>query len=31
VVTPSQGTGGHSSYRTAHDEAAEWLLRGFKN
>jgi esterase FrsA len=29
VVTLSQGAGGHSSYQTAHDEAAEWLLRRF--
>lgn len=27
VVTPSEGASGHSSYRTAHDEAAEWILR----
>jgi poly(3-hydroxybutyrate) depolymerase len=27
VVTPSEGASGHSSYRTAHDEAADWILR----
>ena len=27
VVTPSEGAGGHSSYRMAHDEAAAWVLR----
>ena len=27
IVTPSEGASGHSSYRTAHNDAAEWILR----
>ena len=27
TVGPSQGAGGHSTHRNAHEEAADWLLR----
>ena len=27
TVGPSQGAGGHSTHRNAHEEAAAWLLR----
>jgi len=27
IVTPSEGATGHSSYRTAHNDAADWILR----
>ena len=29
TVTPSQGAEGHSTFQTAHEEAAAWLLRRF--
>jgi esterase FrsA len=27
IVTPSEGASGHSSYQTAHQDAAEWIVR----
>jgi hypothetical protein len=29
TVTPAQGAEGHSTFQTAHEEAAAWLLRRF--
>jgi len=29
TVTPSEGAGGHTSYRGAHEDAATWILRWY--
>jgi hypothetical protein len=31
ILSPAEGAKGHSTYAAAHEEAAAWLLRRFRN